>query len=79
MIIEVDGRPALRVGHGKTGELEVEPGLHSVQARMDWHSSPVLNVTVAAGESTNVQVSYSFSAITKLFKRTDEAIDIKQV
>jgi hypothetical protein len=77
--IEVDGHTALRVGHDKTVELEVEPGQHSVQARMDWHSSPVLNVTVMADETTDVQVSYSFTAITKLFKRTDEAIDIKQV
>ena len=79
MSIEVDGHTALRVGHDKTVELEVEPGQHSVQARLDWHSSPVLDVTVKVGETTNVQVSYSFTAITKLFKRTDEAIDIRHV
>ena len=79
MRVEVDGHTALRVGHDKTVELEVEPGQHSVRARMDWHSSSALNVTVLAGEVTNVQVSYSFTAITKLFKRTDEAIGIRQV
>lgn len=79
MSIEVDGRLALRVGHGKTGELEIEPGRHTVQARMDWHSSPVLEVTVAEGDTASLQVSYSFTAITKLFRRTDQAIDIKQV
>ena len=79
MDIEVDGRLALRVRHGGTGEVEIQPGRHTVQARMDWHSSPVLEVTVAEGDTASVQVSYSFTAITKMFRRTDQAIDIKQV
>ena len=79
MDIEVDGRVALRVRHGSTAELAVEPGRHSVQARMDRHASPVLEVTIGAGGTADVQVSYSFTAITELFERTEQAIDIREV
>jgi len=67
MSVEVDGRLALRVGYGRTAALEVEPGRHPVQPRTDWLSRPVLDVTVADGDAADVQVAYSFTAVTKLF------------
>ena len=79
MDVEVDCRVALRVEHGSTAELAVEPGQHSVQGRMDWHASPVLEVTVAEGGTTEVQVAYSFASITQLFRRTDDAIEIREL
>ena len=78
MAIDIDGKPSARVGHGKTVEVVVSPGQHSVRARMDWHTSPTLQVSVPAGETVNVRVNYPFSSIRKMLRRSDSAIEIER-
>lgn len=76
---EIDGEPAARVGHGKTVEIGVSPGEHSVRARMDWHASPTIHIAVPEGETANVRVRYPFSSIGKFFFRSDSAIEIRSL
>lgn len=76
IVIDIDGAPAVRVGHGKTVEVAVSPGEHTLRARMDWHTSPTIEVNVPAGETVTVRVNYPFSAVRKLFRRSDSAIAI---
>ncbi len=77
--IEIDGERAARVGHGKTDELPVKPGQHSIRAKLDWHASPILTVDVPAGEPVTVRVEYPFSSVAQAFKRSDIAIRIRQL
>jgi len=53
--ILVDGKKVGVVGNGRT--LEVTPGTHSVQSRMDWLTSRPIDVTVSDGPASNVEVS----------------------
>jgi hypothetical protein len=76
--VDVDGEPAARVGHGKTVEVEVSPGPHSVRARMDWHSSPTLQVDVPPDETVTVRINYPFSSIRKVLRRSAFAIEIER-
>lgn len=54
MTFHVDGRPVARLRRGDTARIEVTPGLHVVQARMDWLRSPPLQVNVGDDASTAV-------------------------
>ena len=75
--IEVDGRRVGGVRHGATAEFPVEPGRHAVRARMDWHSSPVIEVDVAADATTELTVAYELSAIVSVFRRSGTAIRLE--
>jgi hypothetical protein len=77
VVIEMDGLPLMRVGHGKSAEARIEPGRHAVRARMDWHSSRTLEVDIADGETATVQVSYRFSSIRTVLQRSECAIHIQ--
>ncbi len=77
IVVDVDGEPAARVGHGKTVEVPVSPGQHSIRARMDWHASPTIQVDVPAGETVTVRIGYPFSSILKVLRRSDSAIHIE--
>ncbi len=79
IVIEVDGRPAVRMGRGKTVNLAVEPGQHSVRARADWQTSPTLQVEISAAETVTVRVAQPFRSISKLLRNTDTAIRIERV
>lgn len=76
IVIEVDGEPAVRVGHGKTVEVAVSPGLHSVRARMDWHASPTVEVEIPADGIVTVRVRYPFSSLRRVLRRSASAIEI---
>lgn len=46
----LDGNPVTALGIGKTVELIVEPGVHTLQVKMDWCISQELQVGVNPGE-----------------------------
>jgi hypothetical protein len=78
IVIDIDGAPAARVGHGKTVEVAVSPGQHSVRARMDWHTSPTIQVDVPAHETVTVRVQYPFSSIRQVMRRSASAMEIER-
>lgn len=47
--ILVDGRPVGSVRRGGTREITVPPGPHTVQLRIDWCTSPAVDVNVDTG------------------------------
>ena len=79
IVVEVDGRAVLRVGWGQTVEVAIEPGQHSVRARADWQTSPMLQVNISADETVTVRVTHPFSSIRKLLRNTDSAIRIERL
>ncbi|MCW2541892.1 MAG: hypothetical protein JWN95_3617 [Frankiales bacterium] len=48
--VTVDGQVAMALKPGKSGEVKLAPGEHTVQATMDWLKSPALTVTVVKGQ-----------------------------
>jgi hypothetical protein len=54
--IEVDGKPAGRLRPRGQLTVEVSPGAHRIQARIDWSGSPALGVHVSAGQTLSVYV-----------------------
>lgn len=50
--ILIDGEKVGVVGNGKTFEVDVTPGVHNVQSRMDWVKSKPLDVNVGANGAT---------------------------
>jgi hypothetical protein len=54
--VELDGEVVLSLSRGSTGTVEVPPGRHTVVARMNWASSPPLEITCVEGEATHVEV-----------------------
>jgi hypothetical protein len=46
----LDGKETRRLVFGETVEIEVEPGQHRLQIRIDWSGSNERHVTVKAGE-----------------------------
>lgn len=56
--------------------VDLEPGEHSVRARMDWQTSRTLQVRVQEGSTVLVKVEYPMSALGKLIRGADAAIRI---
>jgi hypothetical protein len=73
--LEVDGEERGRVKAGDRLELPVEPGSHEVRARIDWTSSPAVEVTVADGQEVRLECEPQDNALVALvrsvFKRHD--------
>ena len=50
----IDGRQAGKLKRGQCVQIGVEPGRHSVQMAIDWCSSKILDVDVAAGAQVSL-------------------------
>lgn len=73
MQVRVDDETVARLRPQQSATVEVGPGPHMVQARMDWCSS----ATVIVDSDAHIDVEYPFSSITKLFRDPGNAIRIK--
>lgn len=49
--ILIDGKVAAEIGNGETITLPVSPGIHTVQARLDWARSPALTFNTEGGST----------------------------
>jgi len=70
--ILVDGMSRGEVRSGAELRVELSPGCHEVQARIDWSGSPPQEVTVAPGSTVQVLVEPAgnpLQAITQIFGR----------
>ena len=54
--ILLDDQLVARVRNGRTVELDVPPGHHRVQARIDWSGSPVIQVEAKSGAEVHLDV-----------------------
>jgi hypothetical protein len=52
----IDGVERARLAGGEEIEVEVSPGKHSIQARIDWTGSEVLEVVVAEGVTASFAI-----------------------
>lgn len=74
----VDGE---QIGHISAGEVKtfpLPPGDHTVELRIDWKGSPVLNVSITPGEKLHFACGGkgASSALLDLFKKSDAWIPL---
>lgn len=55
--ILIDGQKVGVVGSGKTFETDLGPGRHVIVARMDWLTSPPIEVEAPSGGQVRVELS----------------------
>jgi len=65
--ILVDGQERGKIRRGESVVLEVDPGPHDVQVRIDWCRSPVLPLGASAGEQVHLQCRPRASVLTVLW------------
>jgi|SRR6056297_2531647 len=53
----IDGEKVDYIGNGEIKEFELEPGKHSVIAKMDWMSSPEFDVELTGDKSKTIELS----------------------
>ena len=63
----VDGEERGTVKHGVGVEIEVAPGNHEVQMKVDWATSPPLEVTLAEGERAEFECAPNANPLTAMF------------
>lgn len=54
--LEVDGVRRAKIRAGQTVEVEVEPGMHVVQARISWTGSQARHIDIAPGQEVLLRV-----------------------
>ncbi len=74
--VRVDGEVVATLRPGERQAVEISPGHHVVQAKMDWCTSPPLPVDVAGDESLTVEVvcPLNMKSIFKTFFRPKTSI-----
>ncbi len=66
----VDGEERGKVKHGEGVEIEVAPGDHQVQMKVDWATSQPLSVTLAEGERAEFVCAPNANPLTAIFYAT---------
>jgi hypothetical protein len=63
----VDGDEKATVKHGQTAEVEVAPGEHELQMKVDWATSPPLRVELADGDHARFACAPNANPLTAWF------------
>jgi hypothetical protein len=78
----VDDEPVGRLKPGSRLEHPIRPGAHKVEARIDWASSPALTVSVAPGETIElecVSLGKPLSAFVRSVFNRHEYLELRQL
>jgi hypothetical protein len=79
MEVRVDGEVAASLRPRQSQIVELEPGSHVVQARLDWASSTPLVLTLAPNEHGVVEVAVSARSYWAWFVRPRSSLAIRQM
>jgi hypothetical protein len=63
----VDGEERGTVKHAEGVEIEVEPGAHQLQMKLDWAGSPTLDVEIADGERAEFVCAPNATPLSAIF------------
>jgi hypothetical protein len=63
----VDGEEKATVKHGQTADVEVAPGQHELQMKVDWATSPPLRVELADGARAQFACAPNANPLTAWF------------
>lgn len=79
LTVELDGQKAAALKYNSEQTIEVAPGTHVVQGRMDWTTSVPLEVQVLEGQTIRVEVTLPASAIIGMIRNPSSALTIRQL
>ncbi len=65
--ILIDGKEVGQIKNDDTEEIELLVGVHDIQCKINWMSSPVKQVTIKDGDKTFLQVSSGMKFIVPLY------------
>lgn len=74
IVVDVDGKESARLAQGAEVRIDVTPGHHVVQARMDWCTSAPLTMVIAAGQPAVVEVALPFNSAWRAFTAPKRAL-----
>lgn len=83
--ILVDGQEMARLNAGQSVDLPVVSGRHTIVAKIDWCSSPTLNVDIRDGETVNFECGSNlrglrlFLAIIYVLFQRDQYLTLNQL
>jgi hypothetical protein len=72
--VRLDDIVVARLFRGRKTRVEVEPGIHTIQARVDWTKSPPIEVDLAAGDEISIEVSAPWSALWRTWTTPSRAL-----
>jgi hypothetical protein len=76
--VEVDGQDVAALKQGESVAVPVPSGAHSVRGRLDWTSSPPLEVEVVDDDEVRIEVALPLSAIWNMIRRPGSALTIQR-
>ncbi len=79
LVVQVDGRDVARLKQGESADITLSPGQHTVVGRMDWTSTPPLDIGFADDERVRVEVALPFSALWNMVRRPRTALTIQRL
>ena len=79
LLVQVDGHEVAGLRQGQFVRIPLARGTHSVVGRLDWTSSPALDVDVAADEEVRIEVALPFSALWNMLLRPRTALAIRRL
>jgi hypothetical protein len=77
--VDVDGRRVAGLKQGQSAEVPLPSGRHTVRGRMDWISSPGLDIDLEEDEQHRVEVALPFSALWNMVRRPRTALTIHRI
>ncbi|MEU6187853.1 hypothetical protein [Nocardia sp. NPDC047038] len=66
----IDGTEVGRIGRGETITTTVDSGSHEVQLKLDWATSPTVNVDLATDETRQLYCEPGANPLTALYYTT---------
>ena len=77
--VDIDGQNVAALKQGESAEIPVPSGTHTVTGRMDWTSSPPLDIDLVEDEQVRVEVALPFSALWNMVRRPQTALTIRRI
>ena len=77
--VDVDGRRVAGLKQGQSAEIPLSSGRHTVTGRMDWTSSPELDIDLEEDEKVRVEVALPLSALWNMVRRPRTALTIRRI
>jgi hypothetical protein len=79
LAVDIDGQQVAALKQGESADVPVTAGTHVVVGRMDWTSSPALQVEAGEGQQVRLEVALPFSALWNMVLRPRSASSIRRL
>lgn len=77
--VEVDGHEVGALKQGESVRLQVAPGPHRIVGRMDWTTTPTLELDVADRDVLEIEVALPVTALWNMMLRPQSALTIRRL